>query len=139
MSKLLSSQLNKLGHVKHFCPRCLNHFPTQERLDMHMEYCNTHEAVTIEMPEEGTTLSFKNYNRSMRVKRIVYADFESFIKLIDTRGPNPKNSYTKQYQKHTPPSFCYYIQWRINNGAIGARAPGPRASRGPQIFNKQNL
>ena len=28
-------------------------------------------------------------------------------------------------------------QWRINNGAIGARAPGPRAPGGPQILNKQ--
>ena len=27
-------------------------------------------------------------------------------------------------------------QWRINNGAIGARAPGPRAPGGPQILNK---
>ena len=29
------------------------------------------------------------------------------------------------------------MQWRINNGAIGARAPGPRAPGGPQILNKQ--
>ena len=28
-------------------------------------------------------------------------------------------------------------QWRINNGAIGARAPGPRAQGGPLILNKQ--
>ena len=27
-------------------------------------------------------------------------------------------------------------QWRINNGAIGARAPGPRAPGGPQIPTK---
>ena len=62
------------------------------------------------MPGEGATLSFKNYNRSMRVPFIVYADFESFIKPIDTCGSNPKNSYTKQYQKHTPSGFCYYIK-----------------------------
>ena len=24
--------------------------------------------------------------------------------------PNPKSSYTKQYQKHEPFSFCYYIK-----------------------------
>ena len=30
-------------------------------------------------------------------------------------------------------------QWRINNGAIGARAPGPRDPGGPQIINKQKL
>ena len=90
--------------------RCLNPFHSQESLDKHLEYCNTNEAVKIEMPEDGATLSFKNYNRSMRVPFIVYADFESFIKPIDTCGPNPTNSYTKQYQKHSPSSFCYYIK-----------------------------
>ena len=110
MSRLLSSQSSTDEHTLHYCPRCINHFTTQEKLATHKEYCSAHEAVTIEMPGEGTTLSFKNYNRSMRVPFIVYADFESFIKPIDTCEPNPKNSYTKQYQKHTPSSFCYYIK-----------------------------
>jgi hypothetical protein len=51
-----------------------------------------------------------NYNRSMKVPFVVYADFESFIKPIDTCQPDPSMSYTKQYQKHTPSSFCYYIK-----------------------------
>ena len=110
MSRLLSSQSSTDEHTLHYCPRCINHFTTQEKLATHKEYCSAHEAVKIEMPGEGTTLSFKNYNRSMRVPFIVYADFESFIKPIDTCEPNPKNSYTKQYQKHTPSSFCYYIK-----------------------------
>ena len=29
---------------------------------------------------------------------------------IDICEPNPSKSYTKQYQKHTPSSFCYYIK-----------------------------
>ncbi|XP_065639665.1 uncharacterized protein LOC136072388 [Hydra vulgaris] len=53
-------------------------------------------------------IEFKNYNKSMRVPFVVYADFESFIKPINTCSPNPNESYTKQYQKHTPSSFCYY-------------------------------
>ncbi|XP_065663019.1 uncharacterized protein LOC136085623 [Hydra vulgaris] len=40
----------------------------------------------------------------------LYADFESFIKQIDTCEPNPNESYTKQYQKHIPSSFCCYIK-----------------------------
>ena len=32
--------------------------------------------------------------------------------------------------------FC--LQWPINNGAIGARFPGPRAPGGPQILNNIN-
>ena len=110
MSRLLSSQTSKRNGVQYYCMRCLNPFHSQESLDKHLEYCSTHEAVKLEMPGEGTILSFENYNRSMRVPFIVYADFESFIKPIDTCEPNPENSYTKQYQKHTPSSFCYYIK-----------------------------
>ena len=108
MSRLLSSQTSKRNGVQYYCMRCLNPFHSQESLDKHLEYCNAYEAVKIEM--SGGTLKFKNYNRSMRVPFIVYADFESFIKPIDTCKPNPKNSYTKQYQKHTPSSFSYYIK-----------------------------
>ena len=110
MSRLLSSQTSKRNGVQYYCMRCLNPFHSQESLDKHLEYCSAHEAVKMETPEVGATLKFKNYNRSMRVPFIVYADFESFIKPIDTCEPNPKNSYTKQYQKHTPSSFSYYIK-----------------------------
>ena len=44
-------------------------------------------------------LSFENYNRSMRVPFIVYADFESFIKPIDTCQPDPSLSYSYTRQK----------------------------------------
>ena len=46
----------------------------------------------------------------MRVPFIVYADFESFIKPIDSCLPNGGESYSHQYQKHTPSSFCYYVK-----------------------------
>jgi len=62
------------------------------------------------MPKPGTKLIFKNYNRSFRVPFTVYADLESFIEPIHTCQPDPYTSYTKQYQKHTPSSFCYYIK-----------------------------
>ncbi|XP_065684304.1 uncharacterized protein LOC136096687 [Hydra vulgaris] len=64
----------------------------------------------IELPKPNTMIEFKNYNKSMRVPFVIYADFESFIKPIDTCTPNPDESYTKQYQKLTPSSFCYYIK-----------------------------
>ena len=55
-------------------------------------------------------LKFKNYHRSEKVPFIVYADFECFIKPIQSCDPDDKSSYTKQYQKHEPSSFCYYIK-----------------------------
>ena len=55
-------------------------------------------------------LKFKNYHRSEKVPFIVYADFECFIKPIQSCDPDDKSSYTKQYQKQEPSSICYYIK-----------------------------
>ena len=46
----------------------------------------------------------------MRVPFVVYADFESLIKPLNTCEPNPENSYTKKYQKPKPSNFCYYVK-----------------------------
>ena len=110
LSRLLSSQVSKHDGKKYFCKRCLNPFNTQKALDKHEEYCSNHEAVKINMPEKGTMLKFKNYHRGEKVPFIIYADFESCIKSIHTCDLNPENSYTKQYQKHEPISFYYYIK-----------------------------
>ena len=91
------------------CFRCLNTFNTEKSLASHHEYCKSHEAIKIELPEKGTKISFQNHNISMRVLFIVYADFESFTPQ-STCQPNPDESYTKRYQKHTPSWFCYHIK-----------------------------
>ena len=110
LSRLLSTQVSNSKESRLYCRRCLNSFRSKEALDKHKRYCNQHAAVRPEMPEPGTTLTFKNHNRSLRVPFIVYADIESFIEPIHTCQPDPKTSYTKQYQKHTPSSFCYFIK-----------------------------
>ena len=79
-------------------------------MNKHQEYCNEHKTVKIELPEKGTMLKFKNYHKSQKVPFIVYADFESYIKPLHSCEPNPESSYTKQYQKHEPSSFCYFIK-----------------------------
>jgi len=65
--------------------------------------------VKIVLLKKGTILEFKHHNQSMRVPIVVYADFESFTKPIDTCQPNPDQTYTKQYQKHEPSGFCFHI------------------------------
>ncbi|WAR05654.1 hypothetical protein MAR_021023 [Mya arenaria] len=62
------------------------------------------------MPKKGSTLNFKHFFKSMRVPFIVHSDFESFTQKLDTAQPNPDDSYTKPYQKHTPSGFCNYIK-----------------------------
>ena len=110
ISRLLSSQVSKHYGKKNFCMRCLNPFNNLKALDKHKKYCGNHENVNIIMPKKGTMLKFKNYHRGEKVPFVIYADFESCIKSIHTCDPNPGNSYTKQYQKHEPISFYYYIK-----------------------------
>ena len=110
ISRLLSSQATKSKRKEYFCLRCLNPF-CEDALSKHQEYCDEYEAVKIEMPKKGTMLKFKNYHRIEKVPFIVYADFECFIKPIQSCSPDDKDSYTKHYQKHEPSSFCYYIKY----------------------------
>ena len=110
ISKLLSLQTSKDGHVRHVCFRCLNTFKTEKSLASRHEYCKSHEAIKIELPEKGTKISFQNHHRSMRVPLIVYANFESFTPQLSTCQPNPDESYNKRYHKHTPSGFCYNIK-----------------------------
>ena len=79
IAMLNMSTLNTLLHLK--------------PLASHHEYCKSYEAIKIELPKEGSEMSFKIHNSSMRVPLIVYA----FTPQLSTRPPNPENSYTKQY------------------------------------------
>ena len=63
--------------------------------------------VKIEMPKEGSSISFNHHNRSIKVPFVFYADFEAFTEVVSTCEPNDKFSFTKQYQKHQPSGFCY--------------------------------
>ena len=92
------------------CFRCVNTFNSNESLASHHEYCKSYEAIKFELPAEGSKISFRNHNRSMRVSLIVYADIDSFTPQMSTCQPNPDKSYTKQYQKHIPSGFCYHIK-----------------------------
>ncbi|XP_065672131.1 uncharacterized protein LOC136089957 [Hydra vulgaris] len=110
LNRLLSSQTSNNHCKNYYCRNCLFGFNSEESLSSHKSYCETHDLVRIELPPINSTMQFTSHNKSMRVPFVVYADFESFIKQVDTCEPNPNESYTKQYQKHIPNSFCYYIK-----------------------------
>ena len=135
LSRLLSSQVSKHHGKKYFCMRCLNPFNDQKALDKHEEYCSNHEAVKIIMPKKGTMLRFENY-RGERVPFVIYADFESCIKSIDTCDPNPENSYTKQYQKHEPISFYYYIKSFDSEVSLPIKERSYTGKNAEQVFLK---
>jgi len=107
-SRLVSVQVSKHHGAIEICKRCY-HFPNKKALEKHEEICQNHDAIRIVLPEKGSILEFKNHKHSMRVPILVYADFESFTKPIDSCQPNPDRSFTNAYQKHEPSGFCFYI------------------------------
>ena len=109
LSRPLSSQLTNHDGSIVFCLNCLNHFPNEEKLKIHEEYCLKNEAIRIEIPEKGTFISFIHHNRSIKVPFVVYADFEAFTEEIPISKQNEKFSFTQKYQKHRPSGFCFLI------------------------------
>ena len=88
------------------------------------------------MPEKGTMLKFKNYHRGEKVPFIIYADFESCIKSIHTCDLKPENSYTKQYQKHEPISFYYYIKCFDSKVCLPIKERSYTGKNAEQVFLK---
>ena len=109
LSRLLSSQVSGHKESNVFCLNCLNHFPNEEKLKIHEEYCLKNQAIRIEMPEEGSLVTFIHHQRSIKVPFVVYADFEAFTEEITISEQNDKFSFTQKYQKHKPSGFCFKI------------------------------
>ena len=110
LSALLASQINRHKGTSHICLNCINGFKSEKSLIKHKEYCYNNECVNIMMPPPNTFLKFDKFRFSERAPFVIYADFESFIKPMDSCDPDPNKSYTKKYQKHKPSGFSYYIK-----------------------------
>ena len=109
LDKLLSMQVSNHKESKVFCERCLNHFPNEEKLKIHMESCEQFDFVKTEMPKEGSICKFKNYQRYMKVPFVVYADFESIVEKVLSVSKSTEKSFTEKYQHHKPCGFCFQI------------------------------
>ena len=109
LSRFISNKLTKHCGTVEICRSCLNHFPDQKKLKNHEEYCFQNATVKIEIPKEGSSISFIHHNRSIKVPFVIYADFEAFTKEIQTTPQSDKVSFTQKYQHHQPSGFCYKI------------------------------
>ena len=110
INRLVATQVSKHKGKCFICDNCLNHFPTEESLKKHKEYCDTNECIKINMPKKGSVLKFTNYRSSEMVPFVIYADIESLLKPIQSCEPNQASSYTEKFQKHKPITFSYYIK-----------------------------
>ena len=61
-----------------YCPYCLHGFIRKQPLDMHIEYCSKNGPQKIQLPKPGENiLQFKDFEKTLAVPFICYADFES--------------------------------------------------------------
>ena len=109
LSKFIRSSFTKHSDAVEICRSCLNHFPDKDKLKNHEEYCFQNETIKIEMPKEGSSISFSHHNRAIKVPFVIYADFEALTKEIQPIPQNDRVSFTQKYQHHQPSGFCYKI------------------------------
>ena len=86
LSRLLEDRNNKHGHKQHVCFNCLQGFHSETSRDKHYEYCKDNEAVSIEMPKEGSFVEFHDGQNQSKVPFMMYVDFESVHKPV--KGTN---------------------------------------------------
>ena len=108
-SRLVSSQVSKQSRII-FLQKMFEQIYSARKLEEHIEICKEISACKIEVPKPGETITFKNFNKSMRVPFVICADFEAITERIDSATPNREKSYNEKYQKHTPSGFCYYVK-----------------------------
>ena len=83
---------------RHFCMRCLQCFSSEEILTKHKVTCNEINGMqSIKMPEPGSKVSFKSYQKELPAPFVIYADFEAITEKIPK---SDEKSNTEQYQKH---------------------------------------
>ncbi|WAR02506.1 hypothetical protein MAR_009064 [Mya arenaria] len=87
------------GEKQHYCLiKSMSRLLSSE-WSKHKEYCDSNDAVKIEMLEEGSTLNLKHFFKSMRVPFIVYADFVKLHTKVGYGPTQPLTSLTQNSMK----------------------------------------
>jgi hypothetical protein len=108
LGRLLKSQLTKHNGKIFFCEECLIFFYTADKLNKHV--CG---GVATVLPDRGTHIQFKHFERMQLNPYVVYADFECILQPIT--GDELNSNCTTTLQKHVPAAFAYYIVCSYNS------------------------
>jgi hypothetical protein len=93
-----------------FCPYCLHAFSSEDLLIEHKSKCSVHGPQKIELPSEADNiLKFTDYQKTLKVPFVIYADFETINRPIHTCAPNPELSSTTPSTKLEVCSFSYKV------------------------------
>ena len=109
MSRLASRQTG--DNAVYFCDFCSFTHRKKDTVLKHQESC-TGEVLEREriMPKKGSTVSFKNFERTVEQPFVIYADFESRLRFTDEK----KGSSTTQFQEHIPIGYAYQLVSRVD-------------------------
>lgn len=110
LNKLLSRTKTN-GHQHKFCRNCFQGFTSQKVLDKHLTYCSKHDAHHLKFPTkgDGDIIEFDDFQKQMRVPFVIYADFETFARKVDTCVPNPSKSNTNTVINYKTSGFGYQV------------------------------
>ena len=110
LPKELDYPRKRLIKIQSISRYCLQAFSTEEILKRHIKDCfEINGKQRIKMPRKGEHVKFKNYERKIKSRFIIYADFESILVSEDNGKPDPEESYKNKYQKHITFSYGYKL------------------------------
>ena len=111
LSRLCSKRTTGHRSKQHYCPSCLNHFNSVDRLKLHWNSgCLNFESVKVRLPiAEDAHVQYnpKNHKKiaeQLRAPFVIYSDFESDLIELEAGVSN-----TYSYQQHKPNSFGYQM------------------------------
>ena len=111
LSRLLSSQNSKNKGSQYFCTNCLHGFPSEKTRDDHYTYCNSKDAVRVEMPTKNPIVKYVDVQYQFKVPFTIYADFEFILECLDGATNNPNVSSTRCVNVHKPSGWCTYSKF----------------------------
>lgn len=103
LSRLLRPQLTKHHGKIYFCDDCMIFFNSEQNLNTHI--CS---GVRTVLPDPGTVIQFKHFERMQDMPFVIYADFESLL-VPQSSSDGLVSNNTCVLQKHLPAAFAYYV------------------------------
>lgn len=125
LSRLIRSQLTLYEHRQYLCKVCLKHYPSEQRLQAHLQDCisiaDKYGCSRVRMPTEETKIvSFKPDDMKECVPYVIYADFEAIL-------PRLRNQYkgeARLISQHVASMYSYVVIDTVNNRVFSHKTYG---------------
>ena len=105
------SRTKRCHQKMYYCPYCLHGFTREDLLINHKDYCSSHGPQKVILPseEKDVILKFKEYEKTLKVPFVIYADFETVNVKLHTCIQNPECASTTPTAKLEACGFAYKV------------------------------